>query len=437
MQRTTSRTSCALAFALALALAGALAHAQTYDAPTRTVTVAPSGSDDTAAIRTAFDVCAAVGPGCTVRLTEGTFVTRQHVIRGFDGRFVGAGADRTFIEPRTPLHVTDAEMVLMHPPTDDEPWPILFLFVDARMTLADLAFRVRDRIITTPWNIFDLQIEALATLVSLTGQDVRVDVERIAMESGEGSFFGFNVINGLYVQGILPGPSGGFDDRPRVSGTVTVRDSRFVGQYGGVQIENADGANVVIEGNVVDGALSVYVQDVANGVIEVRGNDISTVDTGVFVSAGGFYTPAAAGRVLVLDNTVHVREGGTGVAISDTGAVATLQAIVMGNVFELMDAAAAVGGTALGVLVRDNVLQGRATAGVRVGPAPRPEAAAGEAPEDPDPSVGWWIGGNEGGSFESTEATVWLTEFAEGTVVVCGAGGTLRDEGQGTLAACD
>jgi hypothetical protein len=437
VHRIWIRAARMLSSALTLALLGALAAAQTYDASTRTVTVEPSGGDDTSAIRTAFDVCGAVGPGCTVRLTEGTFVTRQHVVQGFDGRFVGAGAERTFIEPLAPLRVTDAEMVLTQPPTDEEPWPILFLFVDARMTLADLGFRVRDPIVTTPWNIFGMQIEALATLVSLTGENVRVDVERIAMESGEGPFFGVNVINGLFVQGVLPGPSGGFDDRPRVSGTVTVRDSRFVGPDGGVLVENADGATVVIEGNEIDGVLSVYVQDVANGVVEIRGNDIATVATGVFLSAGGFYTPAAAARVLVLDNTVRVAEGATGVGITDAGETPTLQALVMGNVFHLADAEAAIGGTAQGVVVRDNVLRGSAFAGLRVGPAPRPETAAGEGPEDPGPSVGWWIGDNDATDFAATEATVWLTEFAERTVVVCGAAATLRDEGQGTFAACD
>jgi len=195
----------------------ATASAQGIDARSRTVAVAPSGADDTMALRQAFATCAAVGPGCTVRLAEGTFSTRQHVIRGFQGAFVGAG-----------------------------------------MTLADLAFRVTQTDVTTPWNIFGMEIRVLATLVSLTGDRVRVDVERVAMESGEGSFFGANVSDGLYVQGVLPGPSGGFDDRPPFSGTVTVRDSRFSGPDGGVSIENLDGAVVSIRGSTFDGVLSVY-----------------------------------------------------------------------------------------------------------------------------------------------------------------------------------
>jgi hypothetical protein len=432
-----SRILAARTFALALTLAGALASAQTYDASTRTVTVAPSGADDTAAIRAAFDVCGAVGPGCTVRLTEGSFVTRQHVVHGFDGRFVGAGADRTIVEPLTPLRVSAAPNALAQPPTDEEPWPVLFFFADARMTLADLTFRVPDGVVTTPWSIFGGEAVALLTLVSINGVDVRVDLERIAMETGWLPNGRVNVINGVYIEGVWPGPSGGFGDRPPISGTVTVRDSRFVGPDGGVAVENADGLSVVIEGNVLDGVLSVFVQDVANGVVVVRGNDIATVDTGVFVSAGGFYTPAAAGRVLVLDNTFRVGEGATGVGIDDIGETPTLEALVVGNTFELADATTAVGGSAHGAIVRGNAFRGRATAGVRVGPAPRPETATADPADGPGPSVGWWIGGNDDADFAATEATVWLTEFAEGTVVVCAPGSTLRDEGQGTLAACD
>jgi hypothetical protein len=436
MPRAWTAWTRARSLALALALA-TFASAQTYDASTRTVTVAPSGGDDTVAIRTAFDVCAAVGPGCTVRLTEGTFFTRQHVVHGFDGRLVGAGADRTIVEPRTPLRVGDAPNVLAHPPTDAEPWPVLFFFADARMTLSDLTFRVPDGAVTTPWSIFGGGAVALLTLVSINGTDVRVDLERVAMETGTLPNGRVNVINGVYIEGVWPGPSGGFGDRPPISGTVAVRDSRVLGPDGGVAIENADGLSVVIENNVLDGVLSVFVQDVANGVIAVRGNDIATVDTGVFVSAGGFYTPAAAGRVLVLDNTIRVGEGATGVGIDDIGDTPTLQALVVGNVFELADATAAVGGSAHGAIVRANAFRGRATSGVRVGPAPRPETAAADPADAPAASVGWWIGGNDAADFAATAATVWLTEFAEDTVVVCAPGSTVRDEGRGTLAACD
>lgn len=87
---------------------------------------------------------------------------------------------------------------------------------------------------------------------------MRVDVTRIAMDSGEGTFFGVSVINGIFVQGVLPGPSGGFEDRPPFIGTVTVRDSRFLGPDGGVSIGNLEGATVSVRDSVFDGVFSVF-----------------------------------------------------------------------------------------------------------------------------------------------------------------------------------
>ena len=406
-------------------------QAQGFDARTRTVTVAPSGGDDTMALRQAFATCIAVGPGCTVRLTEGTFVTRQHVIEGFHGAFVGAGSDRTVIEPLAPLYVTDVEMAVMYHPTDAEPWPTLFLFVDANMTMADLGFRVADYEVTTPWNIFGMSITALAAFVSLTGQDARVDVERIAMESGEGTFFGVSVINGMFVQGILPGPSGGFGDRPPFSGTVTVRDSRFIGPDGGVSIGNVEGATVSVRDSVFDGVYSVFVQDVDGSLIEIADNDITTVDIGVWLATGVDMVSTAPSRIVVAGNTLRVPAGAHGVGVADMGEVPTLQVLLAGNVFELDGAVAGIGGFARGVTVRDNVMRGTAVAGVRVG----------ALPNDDDESMpqadAWVFTGNDVGALAAEVAAVWLVEGARDAIVVCDGRTSVRDDGERSLVTCN
>jgi hypothetical protein len=179
--RLPSHRSCAPSlvrrgWVLAALLSGALAAAQAYDGATRTVTVAPSGGDDTQALRAAFDTCAAVGPGCAVQVTEGTFTTGQHVIRGFQGTFAGAGMDATYVEPSTPLPMSGAEMVLERAPTDEEPWPILFLFIDADMTMRDLAFRVTPPEVSDTWRILGMELSVLATLVSIGGDRTSDDV---------------------------------------------------------------------------------------------------------------------------------------------------------------------------------------------------------------------------------------------------------------------
>jgi hypothetical protein len=417
---------------LLVALLIGFASAQGFDARARTVTVEPSGGDDTMAIRQAFATCAAVGPGCTVRLAEGTFFTRQHVIEGFHGTFVGAGTDRTVIEPLTPLRVTDAEMVLMNHPSDEEPWPILFLFVDAHMTMSDLTFRVTDYEVTTPWNIYGMEITALATLVSLTGDDVRVDVKRIAMESDEGSFFGVSVINGIFVQGVLPGPSGGFGDRPPFTGTVTVRDSRFLGPDGGVSIQNLDGATVSVRDSAFDGVFSLYLSDMNGSFIEIANNDILAVDTAIVLAAGEFRQQTIPTRIVVAGNTLRVAAGAQGVSLADAGDVATLQVWLVDNAFELDGAVAGIGGFAHGTVVQGNVMRGTASAGVRVGALPDDEA------EEPSPAaVGWVLVANDSGALDADQAVIWLTGVARDAVVVCGGIESVVDEGEGTRAICD
>lgn len=422
-----------ISFLVTVVLALSAAHAQGFDARSRTVTVVPSGGDDTMALRQAFVTCVAVGPGCTVRLAEGTFRTRQHVIEGFQGTFVGAGMERTVIEPLTPLYVTDAEMVLMNPPTREEPWPMLFLFVDAHMTMADMTFLVSDYEVTTPWNIYGMEITALATFVSLTGDDVRVDVTRIAMESGEGTFFGVSVINGIFVQGVLPGPSGGFEDRPPFTGTVTVRDSRFIGPDGGVSIGNLEGATVSVRDSVLDGVFSVFLQDVSGSLIEIAGNDITTVDTGVWLAAGFDNPPTTPSQIVVAGNTLRVPAGAQGVVLADLGDVPSLQVLLDGNAFELDGALAGVGGFAHGAVLRDNRMRGTAAAGVRVGAAPHDDGD-----EEPSPAaVGWVLAANDLGGLDAELAAVWLTEDAHDAVVVCGSSVSVVDEGMRSHVICD
>jgi hypothetical protein len=277
-----------------------------------------------------------------------------------------------------------------------------------------------------------MQITALATLVSLTGTDARIDVARVAMESGEGSFFGVSVINGIFVQGVLPGPSGGFGDRPPFTGAVTVRDSRFIGPDGGVLVQNVEGATVSVRDSVFDGVFSLIVSDASDSLVEIANNDIATVDTGIELVAGQFKQLTAPSRVVITGNTLRVPAGAKGVTLAELGDVPTLQVLLDGNVFELDGALAGIGGFAHGATVRDNVLRGTAVAGVRIGAAPEDEAE-----ETLPPADGWVLAGNDLSALTAGTAAVWLTEDARDAVVVCAGATSVQDEGERSLVSCD
>ena len=57
----------------------------------------PNGSDDTNNIQAALNACVAQGPGCTVQLQAGTYLTRQLVTYNFQGTFKGMGQDSTVV----------------------------------------------------------------------------------------------------------------------------------------------------------------------------------------------------------------------------------------------------------------------------------------------------------------------------------------------------
>jgi hypothetical protein len=420
-------------FRFGLVLSGVLvwyavstASAQTFDAATRTVTVAPSGVDDTLALRTAFDVCQAVGPGCTVQLTAGTFFTRQHERVGFQGTFAGAGMHATEIRPLTPLPIRPARVDVA------TSWPepgfgsVLFTFDASDVVVRDLSFFNDDPAPSEPWRFAGGEIRALAVFLVFQGPQSRVDVQRVGIESGPGVFFGFSVINGIYLHpGIDRGADAGLAVRTPFSGMASVRDSRIRGPIAGIAIENVEDATVVVRDNEIEGIEAVEIVEVGNSVIDVRGNLLVGVgeDPGVVtVTAGRYKTPEGPTTVLLSDNTIRLttrRDDVFGVILRDQTRPATQRVVIERNTFELDGGAAAIGGNAEGVVARDNVIRGRAAYGIRVGTSV---------------TQPWLVLGNDFSAFDAARQALLVTSSARGAVVVCGAGNTFRDDGRGTVA---
>ena len=416
--------------ATCLAAVVAFASAQTVDPVARVVMLAPSGGDDTDALRAAFDACGALGPGCTVRLEPGVFRTTQQVIEGFHGTFEGAGMDASVIEPLAPLRVSTDEIAIARPPTPDNPWPMLFMFIDPDMRMRDVGFRVVTPETTETWTIYGMELRVLATMVSLTGHRARVDVERVAIDAVEGPWFGTSLINGFFVQGVLPGPSGGFGDRPSLAGRVTIRDSRFDGPDGGVSISNLRGAEVVVSDSVFDGVYSVLVSDVGESRIEVRDNVIRSNDVAVWVAAAELRQPSGPSTVVVHGNVIQVEPGAAGVEVLDLGEPSTLRLYLIDNRFELDEARAGVTGSANDVVIARNTFVGSADVGVRVG------SSAGEDDEPVPGAGGWTLTGNAFANLR-TDLGIEVTAVARRTVVACVDGVRVVDVGESTVLDCD
>jgi hypothetical protein len=203
----------------------------------------PNGTDDTANIQAALNACVARGPGCTVQLREGKYLTKQLVAYNFRGTFKGMGMGRTTIEALPNLTVNIPDPVVYGeclPNTTTCLWPSLIIFVDGDIHVSDLSTRITAPLgtATTGWTVFGLQISSLLDGLRFMGQHpTDVSIDRISIEglpdNSSNSFgivvgfpVGFNVVNEIIYTGELPRSSALFDYY-FLSGSLTVRNSSF------------------------------------------------------------------------------------------------------------------------------------------------------------------------------------------------------------------
>jgi hypothetical protein len=122
----------------------------------RTITVLPTGVDDTANLQSAFDSAVATGPGVKIQLVAGTYHTRQIAVNNFRGTFTGAGADKSVLTNLPNLVVkvkppSDYFNTLPTPATGANPWPTLVAFVDGDFVVSDMGMNIAGAKPTTGW----------------------------------------------------------------------------------------------------------------------------------------------------------------------------------------------------------------------------------------------------------------------------------------------
>jgi hypothetical protein len=405
-----------------------VSQAQSFDAATRTVTVAPSGGDDTPAVQAALDACVAFGPGCTVQLEEGTFRTRQLVAYDFHGAFRGAGREATVIEPFGVFPVNDNENVVGRPPTPENPWPTHVAFVGGDVTVSDLTLRMTGAAPAEPWTIRDMTFDVMAHSLVITGDAADARIERVAFEGGEGSFQGYNLIQGVYIQGSLPEAEG--DGMRPLRGTFVVRDGTFRSMGWGSPLSNLEDSLVLIAGNRYENvSTALDTLDLSGTTVEIRGNTVEGAGIGFDFIQGVFGTPERDSRVIVHDNDLR-GIGGLGVGVSGAEGSAPVRALVANNRIGLTGDAVGVGGRgAEDGHVVENVLTGEGRAGVALGEAPEAGAPA-------EPVTGWTVAGNDLSSLAASQAGVVLGPGSDGLTVVCDASEAVQNDGSGNRVVC-
>lgn len=418
-----------LALFMILALTTPRAFAQRVDAQTRTIAVEPSGGDDTAAVQAALDACVVFGPGCTVQLGEGTFRTQQLLVYDFHGAFRGAGQAATVIEPFGIFPVNDDENVVGRAPTPDHPWPTHVLFVGGDVAVSDMTLRMTGEAPAEPWTIRDMEFDVMAHSLVITGEVADARIERVTFEGGEGSFEGYNLIQGVYIQGSLPEGDG--DGMLPLRGTFVVRDSTFRSMGWGSPLSNLEASLVRIEGNRYENVMTALdTIDLSGTTVEVHGNEVDGAGIGFDFIQGVFGVPEESSTVIVHGNELRGIEG-YGVGVSGSNEAEAVRAVVAANEITLTgDAVGFVGGHAAGAYVLDNVLDGEGRAAVAVG----------EASDDGSPASpvqGWTIAGNDLSGLAAAQTAILLGSGSGDVTVVCVGPGAVQDDGTANRVVCE
>lgn len=238
------------------------------------ITVSPTGTDDTANLQCAFDVAVATGQYTNIRLVTGTYHTAQIVVNEFQGQFTGAGAEETFIVNLPNLYVVPVDYQF-HPPSAENPYPFLFAFIGGDFSISGMAFRVIGDEPTQEWWLNGMgPFHELACAISIMGTEASAEISHIVIEGEvkEGSFFGYNLGNGIYIEGWMnwmEPPS------PPLSGTFSIHHSTFRTYGYGTPLWNLLNASVVVSHNVYQGIfLAMDGANLMNTDVEFSNNQV-------------------------------------------------------------------------------------------------------------------------------------------------------------------
>ena len=339
---------------LLLALFTCLLAAGTAWAGSHTVYVPlPNGTDDTANIQAALDACVAYGPGCTLQLAAGTYLTKQLVAYNFQGKFKGMGQTQTTIEalPYLLVNFEANEGSLCRPEPGKCFGPSLILFVDGSIQVSDLSLVVpaTNGTAALPWTFGGVPYSGLASILTFTGQHVTANVERIHSEGRldpTDQYFGYNVVMALDFNGTFPRSSKPFDWY-FVSGSFTVGSSSFSTAYVGISVWGFVRSSYItiggspLAGNHVENGLDgLDIESAENSTFDISYNESSGMYAGMWVVPWDLtvFVPSSPSRHWIHDNTfIGTTQYGEGMLLSDDPANPWIQAAVWNNTVEVQD----------------------------------------------------------------------------------------------------
>jgi hypothetical protein len=310
----------------------------------------PNGVDDTANIQGALNACVAYGPGCTVKLAAGKYLTKQVVIYNFQGTFKGMDIDSTTIEalPNLPVNWPDQTVASCQPNLTTCIWPSLFEFVEGNISVSDLTIKATAIPPTQPYVYAGSPLNDLYEGLGFTGQyPTYVSIDRIRMEGMPYSLgaFGYTVENGVHYSGDFPRSSAAYDYY-FLSGSFTVRSSYF--ENVGLAISQdafSTSSQITIggspsAGNHIENVLGgLDIEASEKSVFEISYNESSGTDAGMWVVPTWVpFVPSSPSWYFIHDNKfIGTGQNADGMYLYDDVTNPWIQAAVWNNTVRVKD----------------------------------------------------------------------------------------------------
>ena len=249
-----------------------------------TIAVLPTGSDDTANLKCAFDLGVGM-PGAIVQLSKGTYITDRIVVDGFAGTLRGVGMDATIIRnPDYQVYVTPDDCQFVPPTSSAYAPPYLFVFLGGDYTVTELTVAIVGTEPATDWSIFGIrdwlghglhamgQFTILGTASGSGYPQANAKFHRVKIkgEITNDPIFGSNVNNAIIYQGFTT------PDFLPVKGTFEVSESTFEAVASANPAVNVRDSRISISGNTYrDVQFGAEVGDLTNTVYEFTHNKVS------------------------------------------------------------------------------------------------------------------------------------------------------------------
>ncbi len=293
----------------------------------------------------------AYGPGCTVQLAAGTYLTSQLVEYNFQGAFKGMGQKKTTIRalPNLPVPLDFFTQGECKPNTTDCLWPSLIIFVDGNITVSDLTISEPNVPATQPW--LGGAYTCLNDGIRFMGQNrTNASVQRVtvkgAVDNSATSCPDFNFCNAVIFAGEYPRSQTPFDYY-FLSGTFSVTNSMFsnvalgAGADGFLEDSRITIGGSPSAGNIFENVdLGPFLTTSQNSVEEVSYNNSSGNYEPLTIVPWiqGVFEPNAPSLFLVHDNTLTPAGPlANGIVLADDPTDQQLYALVYNNVIKAND----------------------------------------------------------------------------------------------------